>query len=184
MLGASPFQDCTSEEGHEASLSGMKFEVVKQPGDGSCLFHCLNYGLSGNSSSEDAMTLRARLAKHIRDNASTYYGVAPLCQWVAMERGMGCKEYADEIEKSGWGGAIELAVFAKAWHARIQTYTAATSSGGGTVFRPMAAFGEVGCSPRIRLLFGGGNHYDVIVPRPRRHVEWQRRGHGRWTKRS
>ena len=83
------------------------------------------------------------------------------------------------MERHGWGGAIEMAVFAKVRNARVQTYTVATSSGGDVSYKPGAGFGDRESPLQLNLLFQGGNHFDSLAPR--RHG-WSPVGHGRWSK--
>ena len=59
-----------------------------------------------------------------------------------------------------WGGAIEIAIFAKLFGKVVEVYQ--TSNDGG--FDCISTFnGEMGVSQPIRLLYEGGVHYDLLL---------------------
>ncbi|KAH8074703.1 hypothetical protein JL721_2273 [Aureococcus anophagefferens] len=93
--------------------------VVKQPGDGSCLYHSLTFGLGSGS----AATLRAALADLVVTNPDQEIGGDPLRAWVLWESGLSPKAYADRMRSDGqWGGAIEMALCAVMKRVHIHVY--------------------------------------------------------------
>ena len=56
-------------------------KVVRQPGDGSCLFHSISYGLRDGS---DANSLRAEICQFIQRNPEYKISETPLSDWVKV----------------------------------------------------------------------------------------------------
>ena len=89
--------------------------VVRQPGDGSCLFHSLSYGLGDTSAS----SLRREIAKFIESNPELKIAGTPFSERVRWENGtpgegkrdsgVSVSSYAQRMAHSGWGGGIEIA---------------------------------------------------------------------------
>ena len=158
-------------------LHEREVKVVRQPGDGNCLFHCLCYGSVGRTSDAEAKKLRVQIARYIRDHEETRIGGVTIGEWVTVEIDTQCQHYAAAMEKKGWGGAIELAVFASAWDARVQTFKAVKNEFGETLYASTAGFGNARSAMQINLLFVGDNHYDILRFRKR---GWTHNGHGRW----
>ena len=132
--------------------------VVKQPGDGSCLFHSLSYGLGGTKHSR----LREDIAGYIARNPTDEIGGTPIKDWVMWDSEMDCDSYAASMSAGNkWGGAIEIAVCAKVSGRDVLVY----ERGGGwyTCISKFEKGGEGrdegGC---IKLLYGGRCHYDAI----------------------
>ena len=61
--------------------------IVRQPGDGSCLYHALLYGLDNSykASAEKALMLRQELASFLLDNAELTQSGDALREWVEWE---------------------------------------------------------------------------------------------------
>jgi hypothetical protein len=84
--------------------------VVSQPGDGSCLFHSMAFGLNrlgvkvGN-----ARTLRRDIADFLMKNPNTKISDTPVSSWVKWDSGMNLQKYCGRMAHGGWGGGIELA---------------------------------------------------------------------------
>ena len=55
------------DEGHGKNNENKEMQLIPQPGDGSCLFHSLVYGLSGRASNEKvSRELRRDIVDFIR----------------------------------------------------------------------------------------------------------------------
>ena len=80
-------------------------QVVRQPGDGSCLFHSMSYGL-GNT---NASSLRREIGKFIEVNGTLEICETPMKDWVKWDSNSSVQTYARRISRSGWGGGIEMA---------------------------------------------------------------------------
>ncbi|CAJ1461817.1 unnamed protein product [Effrenium voratum] len=133
------------------TFSSRAARVVSQPGDGSCLFHSLNYGLGGSG----AAALRAKLADFIAANPKAELAGNPICDWVLWDTGEDVQSYARSMrDGSRWGGAMELALCAQLRKVRIDIFE--RRSGG---FARIASFGD---GQPVRLLYGGRVHYDAL----------------------
>ena len=85
--------------------------VVRQPGDGSCLYHALLYGLDNNykASAETALMLRHELASFLLDNSHLTQSGDTLREWVEWEDpSVSLERYVRRQAELGWGGAIEI----------------------------------------------------------------------------
>ena len=139
-----------------ASQADQKFvsrgRVVPQPGDGSCLFHALAFGLGGTS----ARALREEAAQLIeRQPHSQIIGTA-LQDWVKMDSGRSVSGYVGQLRRGAWGGGIELAVLAKSRRVMVEVYEARR---GG--FARIAKFGEG--RKAVQVLYQGRLHYDALL---------------------
>ena len=129
--------------------------VVKQPGDGSCLYHSLTFGLGSGS----AATLRAALADLVVTNPDQEIGGDPLRAWVLWESGLSPKAYADRMRSDGqWGGAIEMALCAVMKRVHIHVYEKHTRG-----FLRISSFtGGDRCQKVVSVIYGGRVHYDAL----------------------
>lgn len=80
--------------------------VVRQPGDGSCLFHSMSYGLPSKS---NAAKLRAEICQFIQNNPNLQISDTPLQDWVKWDANSTVGEYARKMSRGSWGGGIEMA---------------------------------------------------------------------------
>jgi len=141
-------------DGGSAAVVLRSAKVVKQPGDGSCLFHSLAYGLRAG----DASRLRAEIADFIAANPEVEVADNPIKDWVLWDSGLDPVSYAKSMRAgSRWGGAVELAVCAKLRHVCVDVY----EQGRGGFVR-ISSFGESQGKPAINLLYGGRVHYDAL----------------------
>ena len=155
--------------------------MVRQPGDGSCLFHSLSYGLGeGNAAS-----LRERVAAYVEASPSTCIGGSAIKDWVQWDSGLTPSAYARRMRGEGqWGGAIEIAITCKLAGVAVHVFEPAGSAGGfrcistfapdedesaGSAAESRASGAGVpgGAAARtrrtVRLLYGGRVHYDALV---------------------
>ncbi|CAE7582584.1 USP20 [Symbiodinium natans] len=87
-----------------AELEEAKFvsraRVVRQPGDGSCLFHSVSYGLGDGST---AHSLRKGVADTISGQPNMQILDTPLAEWIRMDANVGVNSYVQRLR----GGAPE-----------------------------------------------------------------------------
>mmetsp|Transcript_75086 Transcript_75086/g.195661 ORF Transcript_75086/g.195661 Transcript_75086/m.195661 type:complete len:352 (+) Transcript_75086:1-1056(+) len=85
--------------------------TVPQPGDGSCLFHSLCFGLNGGQSHGQfrAGSLRKELASFIQRNPLVKISGDTLEEWVKWDARTSVSNYARRMSSGGWGGGIEMA---------------------------------------------------------------------------
>eukprot|EP00930_Biecheleria_cincta_P071398 TRINITY_DN58912_c0_g1_i1.p1 TRINITY_DN58912_c0_g1~~TRINITY_DN58912_c0_g1_i1.p1 ORF type:complete len:460 (-),score=98.12 TRINITY_DN58912_c0_g1_i1:34-1413(-) len=150
----------TKEEASQGPLVLRSARVVRQPGDGSCLFHSLSFGLK----STDAGSLRAEIADYIAQHPGEEVAGNPIQDWVLWDSGLDPKSYALTMrDGSRWGGAVELAICAKIHDVCVDVFEKLP---GG--FTRISSFGDTAAassksgSERIKLLYGGRVHYDAL----------------------
>jgi hypothetical protein len=158
-----------SAEAASAPLKSLKgATVVRQPGDGSCLFHSLSYGL-GNM---DPARLRADIATFVASHPDVPISGTPIRDWVLWDSGLDVAAYAARMKTGNhWGGAIELAVCARVKDVCIDVY----ESGDDRVFRCISSFCNGGAaaplpaastrrpeSRTVNVLYTGRVHYDAL----------------------
>jgi len=129
--------------------------VVRQPGDGSCLFHSLSFGLSGNS---EGLTLRKEICDFISRNPDIDVGDNPLKDWVTYEGGATVQSYASKMGGSAWGGGIEMAAFTKMKGVHVHVYESC-----GKGYKRISFFESPGASKTVSVLYQGRAHYDALV---------------------
>jgi hypothetical protein len=84
------------------------WEVVRTPGDGSCLFHAVQV-----TAQMDAKELRKVAADSVDANVDVEFNGASLRQWIDWETDMTPDEYAKRLRVGNWGGQIELCLLAR-----------------------------------------------------------------------
>jgi len=134
--------------------------VVRQPGDGSCLFHSLCYGLSVFGERARAETLRRDLACFIQNNPKLEIAGDTIEEWVNWDANTNVRSYASRMMAGrAWGGGIELAACAQLKKTNIHVYE-----------RKAGEIRRISCfdSPRptkniVHVLYQGGTHYDALV---------------------
>lgn len=130
--------------------------VIRQPGDGSCLFHSLNYGLNGDSSG--GRQVRSDICQFLADNPDMEFGDNTFQEWVQYESGSNVRSYVRDMAGSSWGGAIEMAAFSKMHNVNVHVYE--TCSKGYT---RISAFEDAGARKNVNVLYRGRAHYDALV---------------------
>jgi len=130
--------------------------VVPQPGDGSCLFHSLSYGLKGRSHGRE---LRREICDFIDKNPDLEVGDNALKEWISYDSGGSVQSYTSQMASGRWGGGIEMAAFAKMKKANVHVYEKA--QGGG--FRRISNFECPGAQKTVSVLYQGRAHYDALV---------------------
>mgnify|MGYP001819767960 CR=1 FL=1 len=93
--------------------------VVRQPGDGSCLFHSVAYGLQDGS---NAGSLRKGACDFMARNPNTEIMDTPLGEWINYDSRCGVSEYVSSMRRGAWGGGLEMAVVALQKGVQIDVY--------------------------------------------------------------
>jgi hypothetical protein len=128
--------------------------VVRQPGDGSCLFHSMSYGLKDGSS---ANSLRAEICSFVQSNPNFKISDTPLSDWIKWDSNQSCLDYSRKMSRGSWGGGIEMAVTGHIKGVNVHVYET-TSSG----YKRISAFDHHDSPekrPTICVLYCGGVHY-------------------------
>jgi hypothetical protein len=133
--------------------------VIRQPGDGSCLFHSLSYGLGGGYT---ANRLRSEICAFIQANPQCLISETPLKDWVKWDSGgSSVSDYCRKMSRGSWGGGIEMACLSQMKQVNVHVYE---RSGGG--YKRISAFdcaSHPENKPIVRVLYCGGVHYDAIA---------------------
>jgi hypothetical protein len=100
--------------------------VQRVPADGSCLFHALIYGLCDHvGAPANHVELRKTLIDWLEENPEAMVSGLPMRDWVAFEyNGRSVASYCAQMRGPGaaWGGAIEMAVYARLLGVAVHVY--------------------------------------------------------------
>jgi len=136
---------------------------VPQPGDGSCLFHSLCFGLNRTRSQNRiaAGQLRRELADYISKNPKAEIAGDTLEEWVRWDTNASAATYARRMACRGWGGGIEMAVCSLLKKVNVHVYERRRSGG----YERISCFDSpVRTDATIHILYQGGVHYDALIP--------------------
>lgn len=142
--------------------------VRTAPGDGSCLFHALIFGLHAFAfgAPADHVELRRMLTDWLEENPEATVSGLPLRVWLAYDTaGRSVASYCAQMRGPGaaWGGGIEMAVYARLLGVAVHVYIRAP---GG--FRCISCFDAPAAAPpgsgggATSVLFDGHSHYDIL----------------------
>jgi hypothetical protein len=130
--------------------------IVRQPGDGTCLFHSLHYGLTGESA--EGLALRRDICAFMRSHPDIEIGDNTLKDWVSYENGTDVSTYARNMSGSSWGGGIEMATFAKMKNVNVHVFESCRQG-----YKCISAFDMENASKTVNVLYQGRAHYDAMV---------------------
>jgi len=130
---------------------------VKQPPDGSCLFHVLCFGLNDGS---DAKQLRREICRFICEHPDTEIANLPLRDWIKLDCGRSIQRYAAKMAAGAEGGAIEMEIFSRLKGVIVHVYE--RCSGG---YHRISCFDGAGkCAQDVvSILYRRRCHYDALV---------------------
>jgi hypothetical protein len=132
--------------------------VISQPGDGSCLFHSLTYGLSRFSLSHgSASSLRQEVCRFIREHPETRICDTTIKDWVKYDSSGSVQSYADKMSGSAWGGGIEMAVVTLMRRVNVHVYESSRAG-----YKRISTF-DVGSDKTVSVLYQGRMHFDAII---------------------
>mmetsp|Transcript_124335 Transcript_124335/g.357292 ORF Transcript_124335/g.357292 Transcript_124335/m.357292 type:complete len:375 (-) Transcript_124335:183-1307(-) len=148
---------------HQMGSDGGNFvlrsaRVLRQPGDGNCLFHSLNACLASGGS---ASTLRREIATFLQQNPSLEIAGDTLEEWVRWDSNSTVSEYAKRMAYAGWGGGIEMACCSLLKKVNVHVYEAIRR---GSEFKRISCFDSPTPTKTIHVLYQGGVHYDALQP--------------------
>ena len=137
--------------------------IIPQPGDGSCLFHALGYGLDGQVTAQD---LRHRLLDYLERHPFDTLAGDTLEEWVRWDTGSTVAAYVARMRGgTAWGGGVEIAICTLLFpSAQINVYEPVREFPSTRMFWMVAQFGSLD-APQfvIHLLYRGRAHYDSLV---------------------
>ena len=127
--------------------------LIRQPGDGSCLFHALSYGLGTN-----ADHLRMEIAYFIGSNPEFKVAGSALKDWIFWDTEEDVSTYVKKMAwKRAWGGGIEMAACSHLSNVAIDVYERS-----GAQYRLISCFGRENPRARLSICYIGRNHYDAL----------------------
>uniref|UniRef100_A0A7S0QWX0 Ubiquitin thioesterase OTU n=1 Tax=Cryptomonas curvata TaxID=233186 RepID=A0A7S0QWX0_9CRYP len=129
--------------------------VVRQPGDGSCLFHSLAHGLGGTSAS----VLRRDIAGFIQRHPDLEIAETPMRDWVKWDSGSSVAAYAARMAVSGWGGGIEMAACSHLKKVNVHVYEKERFG-----YKRISCFDVDSARATVHVLYCGGVHFDALEP--------------------
>lgn len=128
--------------------------VVSQPGDGSCLFHSLSYGLSDRST---ASSLRRDICRYVESNPDISIADTTLKDWIRYDSGGTVQSYAQRMAGSVWGGGIEMAALTQMKGVNVHVYEKCEDG-----YMRISSFDHPKAQKTISVLYQGRMHYDAI----------------------
>lgn len=148
------------EDGGDYELRNAR--VVGQPGDGSCLFHSLCYGLGKHN----ARALRRELADFVEKNPEFEIAGDTLEEWIRWDANTSCRTYADRMATTNsWGGGVEMAVCSHIMRVNVHVYEQKKGAQAGQ-FKRISCFNNPSAHKTIHVLYQGRMHFDALVPGP------------------
>mmetsp|Transcript_49325 Transcript_49325/g.104917 ORF Transcript_49325/g.104917 Transcript_49325/m.104917 type:complete len:735 (-) Transcript_49325:268-2472(-) len=137
-------------------LAPSTAKVVRQPGDGNCLFHSMAYGLG----SCNASALRTQICAFMESHPSLLIAGTPLSEWIQMLAGSEVHTYAKKMAKGAqWGGAPEIACCAHLKKVNIHVYEQRRKA----EYELTVPFDIPGSTKTVNVLYVGGVHYDALA---------------------
>ncbi len=115
-------------------------DVVKQPGDGSCVFHSLASGLSRLGIVLTGKQLRNEVAVWMPAHVTTVLVGSTLEDWILTDLKMSVAAHANDISNDAWGGSIEMVVVAYMFKSEIRVFERSSSDGGANSFKLISRF--------------------------------------------
>eukprot|EP00940_MAST-03C_sp_MAST-3C-sp2_P003189 g3189.t1 len=154
--GKQLMDDISDGSGGYFVLPHSETRVVRQPGDGSCLFHSLAHGLGSRVSGH---RLRKEISAHVRSHPDMTISGEPLRKWVQWASGESVRAYATRMKRSSsWGGGIEMAVFSRMFRCNLHVYES-TRRG----FKRISRFNVPRAKQTIHVLYAGRAHFDALA---------------------
>lgn len=147
-------------KGRNFVLKGAR--MIRQPGDGSCLFHSLCHGLNGSKDGRRAKALRREIASFVKENPQLKIAGDTLEEWVRWDARTSCATYARRMALGGWGGGIEMAACARLKKVNVHVY----EPGKTGKFQRISCFNyprDAKMKKTINVLYQGRMHYDALL---------------------
>lgn len=144
-----------SRDNKATIIKNSSARIVPQPGDGSCLFHSLSYGLKDAST---AKTLRKDVANYIAKHPDIEIADTPIKDWIKYDSSSSVRRYSMRMKGSSWGGGIELAAVAQMKNVNVHVYETCKEG-----YKRISSFDRPGSDKTVSVLYRGRAHYDALV---------------------
>eukprot|EP00939_MAST-03C_sp_MAST-3C-sp1_P000705 g705.t1 len=170
-LSGNLMDDLSQGSGGYFVLSSFSTRVVRQPGDGSCLFHSLAHGLAATASSSSFYSrrskkksgygLRQEICSYLRKHPDMNIAGEPLRKWIQWAGHGTVRAYASRMSGSmSWGGGIEMALFSRMFKRNVHVYEANRRG-----YKRISRFNVPDEGGTVHVLYSGRAHFDALVPR-------------------
>lgn len=149
-------------EDGSVAIPRVQGRIVTQPGDGSCLFHSLSFGLRHLDVSDAPLgpDLRQEIALYLESHADDTVAGSAFRDYIWWDHGVTVQEYAKLMAESNlWGGAIEMAAFVRMMDVNVRVY----SQGRKGLFQQVVTFGDDPSLQSVTVVYIGKCHYDALV---------------------
>lgn len=148
-----------SNGGPVIECSVATFRILRQPGDGACLFHALG---CLSRPPKTAAVVRAEIIAFLRAHGEREVQGIALSKWIYWESRLSMAEYCARMSRAnGWGGAIEISVYSLMNSTPVEVYERR-----GAFFRRIAHVVHETATeqqqPVVHLLYSGRSHYDAM----------------------
>lgn len=142
----------------EEMLARSAARIVRQPGDGSCLFHAIAHGLRDGST---AATLRREVVAYVFEHPKLAISDTPLEEWIKWDSNGSVDAYCRRMaQPTVWGGGIEMAAISCMKRVHVYVYERDANSGG---YKLISSFEGSGAGLKaVRVFYDGGVHYDAL----------------------
>ena len=125
--------------------------VVRQPGDGSCLFHSLAHGLrDARVADYDHRRLRQALMDWLARHEDLKIADTPVRDWVLWDANQAVPAYVGRMRIGGWGGGIVMAACALMFRVDVHVYER-SPAGARHPFKRISRFDAPARPPRGRV---------------------------------
>jgi len=141
-------------------LAHHQMRVARMPGDGTCLFHSIAYGLTALGYREAGHTVRRRVANFIADRPDFEITGTPLRSWIEWDSQMTVNSYAARLMAGNcWGGAIEMAACSQIFAIDVAVYEEDRNGGYCRISDFITDKKPYGA---VMVLYSGRSHYDAL----------------------
>jgi len=161
---------------HEEATHGdtlVSGTQIRQPGDGTCLYHSMAFGLKRAGMAEADFVgpaLRAQIADYLEAHADDPVSGSAFRDYIWWDHGLTVEAYCQKMRKDGvWGGAIEIAACTRMHGVNVHIYVPAQDDRAHAPdkqkvesFRRIAAFGEDQDKPTVTITYMLRCHYDAL----------------------
>jgi len=153
----------------------IRGKQVRQPGDGTCLYHSMAFGLRRAGLVDAGFTghdLRREIADWCEANADEVVSDSTFRDYIWWDHHLTVEAYCKKMRDGGsavWGGAIEIAACTRMHEVNVQVYvpesddrTPTHEANGLGSFRRIACFGQDDAKPTLAVTYMLRCHYDAL----------------------
>ena len=134
--------------------------VLRQPGDGHCLFHSLGAGLQDFGETISGESLRRDITQFLFTHADESYGGNTWTQWIHKDSQMSVGDYcALMLGTRHWGGNLEIAAFTVMHNINVHVFV----ESGNEFRRTSCVHCPTDTDRKLCVLYVSNAHYDLLT---------------------